>query len=288
MPPPPLLNAIFNEYERSREIDVGLVRQAWEDPESREAIIEALLESLEKLGGFEKVPFWMEALPASLSCDRVVDLYNELRSRSVRNELEWRIAFQASFTRCRGDLPAIEDRSIRSSDCEMDLLTAAEKNDVESAAMLIECMLRIGFDPRTVRIALFEDLGISEDEMDRMSGQELGALIRRVARDKGTLVRDYAIELGHHQIVALFDAIPQYPVMSDIPLAIGENPRPIVRAPGRRRERRADTGPWKGIPDQTLRLSSSTDDSITQSRDKCCGGEPGSEPHAPGNSFEKM
>jgi hypothetical protein len=208
MPFTPLLNAIFNEYDRSSELPVGLMRQAWEDPESRESIIDALLESLWKLGGFEKVPFWMEALPASLSCDRVVDLYNELRSRSVRNELEWKSAFQASFPRCRGDLPAIEDRSIRSYDCDQNLLAATEKNDIESAAMLIECMLRVGFDPRAVRIASFEDLGISEDEMDEMSGRELEALIRRVAREKGTLVRDYAIELGHHHIVALLDAIP--------------------------------------------------------------------------------
>jgi hypothetical protein len=208
MPFAPLLDAIFSEYDRSRELPVGLVRQAWEDPESREDIIEALLESLWKLGGFEKVPFWMEALPASLSCDRVVDLYNELRSRSVRNELEWRIAFQAGFPRCRGDLPAIEDRSIRSYDFEISLLTATEENDIESAAMLIESMLRVGLDPRTVRIASFEDLGISEDEMHEMDGDELGALIKRVARERGTLVRDYAIELGHHRIVALLDGIP--------------------------------------------------------------------------------
>jgi hypothetical protein len=208
MPPPPLLNAIFNQYERSSEIDVGLVRQAWEDPESREAIIDALLESLQKLGGFEKVSFWMEALPASISCDRVVDLYNELRTRSVRNELEWRIAFQASFARSRGDLWAIEVRSIRSYDYEQSLLTSTEQNDVESAAMLIESMLRVGLDPFAVRIASFEDLGISEDEMDNMKGRELEELIRRVAREKGTLVRDYAIELGYHQIVALLDAIP--------------------------------------------------------------------------------
>jgi hypothetical protein len=154
--------------------------------------------------------------------------------------------------------------------------------------MLIECMLRVGLDPCAVRIASFEDLGISEDEMDNMKGRELEELIRRVAREKGTLARDYAIELGHHQIVALFDAIPQYPVMSDIPLAIGENPRPIGRAPGRRRERRAAAGSWKGIPEQTLRLSSSTDDSITQCRDNCCGGGPRSKPHVPGDSFEKM
>ena len=73
--------------------------------------------------------------------------------------------------------------------------------------MVIESMRRIGIDPRTVRIASFEDLGVSQGELDRMNGQEVEALIKRVSQEKGTAVRDYAIELGHHQIVALLDAL---------------------------------------------------------------------------------
>lgn len=202
-----LLNAIFTEHARSNEIPVELVRQAWEDPQSREAIIDAMLESLDKLGGFEKVSFWMAALPASLSCDSVSELYDDLRSRSVRNELEWRIAFQADFPQCKGSLPSIEEQSICSYEFEQDLLTATKENDIESASMLIDAMRRVGLDPRNVRVASLEDLGLSEDDLQEMTAEDLEPLIQQVTREGGTPLRDYAMDLGRHEIIALLDAL---------------------------------------------------------------------------------
>jgi hypothetical protein len=208
MPHLALLDNIIDEGARTNEVPVRLVQQAWADPESREAIIDMLLESLQKLGGFEKVPFWMEAICASISRDGIVELYKELRSRSVRNELEWRLAFQATFPQCKEQLPVIEERSIRSSNHLNDyLVKATEDNDTEAAALLIDCMLRVGLDPRSVRIATLEDLGLSDDELQEMNADDLGALIKKVNRERGIPIRDYAIELGNDRIVQLLDSL---------------------------------------------------------------------------------
>jgi hypothetical protein len=207
MPFSALLETIIQEHARTNELPERLVRQAWAEPESRGAIIDMLLESLKKIGGFEKIPFWMAAISASISCDGIVGLYKELQSRSVRNELEWRLAFQAAFPQCKDQLPAIEERSIRSYDLEDALLGATRENKPEGAALLIDCMLRVGLDPCAVRIASLEDLGLSDDELQEMDGDDLAALIRKVNKERGIPIRDYAFELGHERIVQLLDSL---------------------------------------------------------------------------------
>jgi hypothetical protein len=200
------VETIIQEYNRTKLIPIGLVQQAWAGPENRGAIIDMLLESLRKLGGFEKVPFWIAALSASISCDEVIELYKEIRSRSVRNELEWRLGFQTAFLKYRELLPAIEERSIRSYDLEDGLREATRENDIEATSLLIDCMLRIGLDPSAIRIASLEDLGLSEDQLQEMNGDDLAALIKNFNRERGVRIQDYAAQLGHDQIVRLLDA----------------------------------------------------------------------------------
>jgi hypothetical protein len=207
MPFSALLETIIQEHARTNEIPDRLVRQAWAEPESRGVIIDMMLESLQKIGGFEKIPFWMAAISASIPCVEIIELYKELRSRSVRNELEWRLAFQAAFPQCKEQLPGVEERSIRSYDLEDALLGATRENNPEGAALLIDCMLRVGLDPCAVRIASLEDLGLSEDELQEMDGADLAALIKKVNKERGSPIRDYAVELGHERIVQLLDGV---------------------------------------------------------------------------------
>ena len=202
-----LLDDIIEGHSRTNQIPTGLVQRAWSDPETREAIVDMLLESLRKLGGFEKVPFWMVAISDAIPCEGIVELYKELRLRSVRNELEWRLAFQDAFSVCKGQLPPVEERAMRSYDLEDDLLKATRENNLEAAEMLIGCMLQVGLDPCAVRVASLEDLGLSEDELQEMNADDLAALIRKTNRERGILIRDYAAELGHEQIVQLLDSL---------------------------------------------------------------------------------
>jgi hypothetical protein len=201
-----LLETILQQYAQTNKIPDKLVQRAWAESESRQAMIDMLLESLQKLGGFDKVSFWMAAISASISCADIAGLYRELRSRSVRNELEWRLVFQAAFPQCKEQLPPIEERSIRSYDVEDALLGATRKNNSEGAALLIDCMLRIGLDPCAVRIASLEDLGLSDDDFQNMDSDDLATLIRKVNEERGIQIRDYAVELGHERIVQLLDS----------------------------------------------------------------------------------
>lgn len=82
------------------------IADAWSNEQFRTNVTSALVRSVSKNGDFFIASYWLEVLPTFLSAPEVVALYEYIRDKSRRLEIEWRPEFEYAFSVHVGVLPA--------------------------------------------------------------------------------------------------------------------------------------------------------------------------------------
>jgi hypothetical protein len=108
--PFPLVFPQINQYLNQHELRVGWARDVWKDDHARMFLIEHMVADLAQGGDSWNRPDWMEQLDHGLSREQILELYEELRDRSGRPEVEWRPAFEMAFPDCACFLPSPRTR----------------------------------------------------------------------------------------------------------------------------------------------------------------------------------
>jgi hypothetical protein len=85
------------------------IAAAWSDAQFRTNVTYALVRGVSKNGDFFIASYWLEVLPTFLPAEEVVSLYEHIRDKSGRLELEWRPEFERAFAAHASILPAARD-----------------------------------------------------------------------------------------------------------------------------------------------------------------------------------
>lgn len=111
------------------EVPADWVRKAWEQHETfREDVAYYLAKSVSTSGNFDGASVWLKTLPAAISAEDAVTLYEEILEQSHRLELEWRPAFVKAFPDAASLLPQPLDAAILVATLEQQIRMGYEED----------------------------------------------------------------------------------------------------------------------------------------------------------------
>src|SRR5438046_2816693 len=171
-----LTDPVLNLRGDIEHVPTDWISEAWKQDGFRVEAIEALARSVSKGGTFTLANSWLRLLSAALSSpDDVVALYEQIRNKSGRDEMEWREAFERAFPEHKADLPNIDlDRVVHyfAFECFWSIATGSiprvkelvDKARAQHVALSKCCMLLKYFRPAAVNVESMKKIPESEDE----------------------------------------------------------------------------------------------------------------------------